>query len=236
MSNTSHQDLPNQTFRLNKFLALSLGVSRRQADEIIEARQVIVNNQLARLGQIISSDDRIIYRNKELSVQKHQLLILNKPTGYLCSRASQGGVPTIYKLIPDNLNHLKPVGRLDKDSSGLILMTNDGDLAHQMTHPSFSKLKRYLATLDKPLEPLHQQMINDYGVQLPDGNSKLTLERQHERDNSQWIIQMREGRNRQIRRTFQTLGYEVIKLHRTDFGDYALGDIKRGEYRLIDIP
>lgn len=235
MLSTNQPDSSNQTFRLNKFLALSLGISRRQADKFIETNQITVNNQPARLGQAISLNDKVIYRGEELSTQKHQLLILNKPIGYLCSRASQGGAPTIYKLIPDSLNHLKPVGRLDKDSSGLILMTNNGDLAHQMTHPAFGKIKRYLATLDKALTPIHQQMINDYGIQLPDGSSKLTLERQHEGDDRQWIIQMREGRNRQIRRTFQALGYEVTRLHRTNFGDYALDDIKRGEFRLVDI-
>ena len=133
--------------------------------------------------------------------------------------------------MPKNLHHLKPVGRLDKDSSGLILLTNDGDFAHQMTHPSFYKIKRYLVTLDQPLQPLHRQMINDFGVQLPDGPSRLTLERQHDGDDRRWIVQMSEGRNRQIRRTFAALGYTVTKLHRTDFGNYSLSGMKRGEFQ-----
>ena len=216
--------------RLNKFVALALGVSRRQADELIEQGKVTVNDQPAKLGQRITTTDIIHYGNKPLTAQAHQLILLHKPVGYLCSRASQGGVPTIYELLPTNLHHLKPVGRLDKDSSGLILLTNDGDFAHQMTHPSFYKMKRYLVTLDRPLQPLHRQMINDFGVQLPDGPSRLTLERQHEGDEHRWIVQMSEGRNRQIRRTFAALGYTVTKLHRTDFGGYTLGDIKRGEF------
>lgn len=217
--------------RLNKFVALALGVSRRQADELIEQGTVTVNDQPAKLGQRVTTADTIRYDNKPLTAQTHQLILLHKPVGYLCSRASQGGVPTIYELLPTNLHHLKPVGRLDKDSSGLILLTNDGDFAHQMTHPSFYKIKRYLVTLDQPLQPLHRQMINDFGVQLPDGPSRLTLERQHEGDEHRWIVQMSEGRNRQIRRTFAALGYTVIKLHRTDFGNYTLGDIKRGEFQ-----
>jgi pseudouridylate synthase len=217
--------------RLNKFLALALGVSRRQADELIERGTVTVNDQPAKLGQRVTTADIIRYDNKPLTAQTHQLILLHKPVGYLCSRASQGGVPTIYELLPTNLHHLKPVGRLDKDSSGLILLTNDGDFAHQMTHPSFYKIKRYLVTLDQPLQPLHRQMINDFGVQLPDGPSRLTLERQHEGDDHRWIVQMSEGRNRQIRRTFAALGYTVTKLHRTDFGSYTLGDIKRGEFQ-----
>lgn len=227
--NTTPTHEPTQ--RLNKFVALALGVSRRQADELIEQGKVTVNGQPATLGQRVTTTDIIRYGNKPLTAQSHQLILLHKPVGYLCSRASQGGVPTIYELLPKDLHHLKPVGRLDKDSSGLILLTNDGDFAHQMTHPSFYKIKRYLVTLDQPLQPLHRQMINDFGVQLPDGPSRLTLERQHEGDDHRWIVQMSEGRNRQIRRTFATLGYTVAKLHRTDFGNYTLGDIKRGEFQ-----
>ena len=217
--------------RLNKFIALSLGVSRRKADELIEQGQILVNGDRAVLGRQISQSDTVLYNSRELHIQPKKLILFHKPVGYLCSRASQGGAPTIYELLPTSLHHLKPVGRLDKDSSGLILLTNDGDFAHQMTHPSFYKMKRYLVTLDQPLQPLHRQMINDFGVQLPDGPSRLTLERQHEGDNRRWIVQMSEGRNRQIRRTFAALGYTVKKLHRTDFGSYSLGGMKRGEFQ-----
>ena len=217
--------------RLNKFVALSLGVSRRKVDELIEQGQILVNGDRAVLGQQIDQSDTVLYNSRELHIQPKKLILLHKPVGYLCSRASQGGVPTIYELLPTSLHHLKPVGRLDKDSSGLILLTNDGDFAHQMTHPSFYKMKRYLVTLDQPLQPLHRQMINDFGVQLPDGPSRLTLERQHDGDDRRWIVQMNEGRNRQIRRTFAALGYTVTKLHRTDFGSYSLGGMKRGEFQ-----
>ena len=217
--------------RLNKFVALSLGVSRRKADELIEQGQILVNGDRAVLGRQISQSDTVLYNSRELHIQPKKLILLHKPVGYLCSRASQGGAPTIYELLPKGLHHLKPVGRLDKDSSGLILLTNDGDFAHQMTHPSFYKIKRYLVTLDRPLQPLHRQMINDFGVQLSDGPSRLTLERQHDGDDRRWIVQMSEGRNRQIRRTFAALGYTVTKLHRTDFGNYSLGGMKRGEFQ-----
>ena len=217
--------------RLNKFVALSLGVSRRKADELIEQGQILVNGDRAVLGRQISQSDTVLYNSRELHIQPKKLILLHKPVGYLCSRASQGGIPTIYELLPKSLHHLKPVGRLDKDSSGLILLTNDGDFAHQMTHPSFHKIKRYLVTLDQPLQPLHRQMINDFGVQLPDGPSRLTLERQHDGDDRRWIVQMSEGRNRQIRRTFAALGYTVKKLHRTGFGNYSLGGMKRGEFQ-----
>ena len=223
----------NKPQRLNKFVALCLGVSRRQADELIEQGKIIVNNQPAKLGQQITDDDKIIYNNKPLSIKDYQLILLNKPVGYVCSRASQGNTPTIYKLLPKAFTHLKPVGRLDKDSSGLILLTNNGDLAHRLTHPSFHKIKRYLVTINLPLQPLHRQMISDFGVQLADGYSKFELTRQHEGDDRRWIVTMSEGRNRQIRRTFTALGYTVTKLHRTNFGNYSLDDLKRGEWREI---
>ena len=227
---TGRQPVKN-LMRLNKFVALSLGVSRRKADELIEQGKILVNGDRAVLGRQISQSDTVLYNSRELHIQPKKLILLHKPVGYLCSRASQGGIPTIYELLPKSLHHLKPVGRLDKDSSGLILLTNDGDFAHQMTHPSFYKIKRYLVTLDQPLQPLHRQMINDFGVQLPDGPSRLTLERQHDGDDRRWIVQMSEGRNRQIRRTFAALGYTVKKLHRTDFGNYSLGGMKRGEFQ-----
>lgn len=212
-------------------MALSLGVSRRQADELIEQGQILINQQVAKLGARVGLDDQVFHKGAEIKPRVNQYILLHKPTGYVCSRRRQGDTPTIYELLPQNLHHLKPVGRLDKDSSGLILLTNDGDFAFKMTHPSFQKQKRYLVTLDKPLEPLHRQMISDFGINLPDGRSQLTLTRQHDGDETRWIVEMSEGRNRQIRRTFSSLGYTVIKLHRTNFGNYALGDIKRGEHK-----
>lgn len=224
-----------QPQRLNKYLALSLGVSRREADQLIEQGDVKINGLQASLGDRVKSQDIVTYKNSEVSPRNNIYLLFHKPTGFVCSRRQQGSTPTIYGIIPKKYHHLKPVGRLDKDSSGLILLTNDGDFAHQMTHPSFTKAKRYLVTLDKSLEPLHHQMINDFGVNLVDGRSQLTLTRQYEGDGLRWVVEMSEGRNRQIRRTFDALGYTVKKLHRTNFGNYSLGDIKRGEHQLIDI-
>ncbi len=232
---TSSDNSPESQLRLNKYVAVSLGVSRRQADKLIERGDILINNSPAKLGARISPNDIVSYNGKQIRPKTYRLIALHKPTGYLCSRASQGGMPTIYRLLPQELSHLKPVGRLDKDTSGLILLTNDGDWSHQMTHPSFKKTKRYLATLNKPLQPLHRQMISDFGVDLPDGPSKLSLERQHEGDDTRWVIEMSEGRNRQIRRTFEALDYTVTKLHRTNFGNYSLGDIKRGEWQELDI-
>lgn len=226
----------NDPIRLNKHLALQLGVSRREADELIEKGSVQVNGTAATLGARIIPTDMVTVRGNPLATQaKHQYIAMNKPVGYVCSRRSQGDTPTIYTLLPKELHRLKPVGRLDKNSSGLILLTNDGDFAYQMTHPKFHKVKIYKVTLDKELEPLHQQMINDYGVQLEDGPSKLSLARLDETSRTQWQVTMTEGRNRQIRRTFATLGYEVTKLHRVNFGNYILGNLRPGDFTVFSL-
>ena len=155
--------------------------------------------------------------------------------GYVCSRRAQGDNPTIYDLIPHQYHVLKPVGRLDRNSSGLLLLTNDGDFAYRMTHPKFAKTKVYHVQLDHDLAPLHQQMISDFGIQLDDGTSQLGLMRLSESNRHEWQVTMSEGRNRQIRRTFLALGYTVKKLHRVQFGNYALGDMKEGELESVDM-
>ena len=155
--------------------------------------------------------------------------------GYVCSRRAQGDNPTIYDLIPHQYHALKPVGRLDRNSSGLRLLTNDGDFAYRMTHPKFAKTKVYHVQLDHDLAPLHQQMISDFGIQLDDGTSQLSLMRLSESNRHEWQVTMSEGRNRQIRRTFLALGYTVKKLHRVQFGNYALGDMKEGELESVDM-
>lgn len=224
------------TQRLNKYLALQLGISRREADELIERGAVTINGTVATLGARITDADDLIVNNKPLkNTASHTYIMLNKPAGYVCSRKRQGDNPTIYELLPSHYHTLKPVGRLDRDSSGLILLTNDGDFAYRMTHPKFRKTKIYSVRLDRDLEPLHQQMISDYGINLDDGNSQLHLERLSDTNRREWRITMSEGRNRQIRRTFAALGYEVKKLHRTNFGPYALSDTKPGAYKPVDL-
>lgn len=221
------------SIRLNKYLALQLGISRREADDLIASGKVSIDGGAAILGARIKGNEVVAVNGKLVTTSAElQYILLNKPVGYVCSRKPQGNTPTIYSLLPQKYHALKPVGRLDKDSSGLILLTNDGDFAFKMTHPSFQKAKVYEVQLDKPLEPLHQQMISDYGVTLPDGPSKLLIVKQRD---GVYEVHMSEGRNRQIRRTFAALGYAVTALHRTQFGNYSLGDIKSGEYALTNI-
>ena len=236
--------------RLNKFLAEGLGISRREADDMIAAGKVTVGDKKASLGARIEIPEefgqdsidiipKVCYNGKIVPfLQSYTYLALNKPVGYVCSRKQQGEFPTLYELLPKKYHELKTVGRLDKDSSGLILLTNDGDFAFRMTHPKFVKTKVYEVELDQPLQPLHQQMIADFGIDLPDGRSQLGLARLESDEGSIgadgsrkfWRVTMNEGRNRQIRRTFGALGYAVVKLHRTDFGPYQLSGLMPGKY------
>jgi len=221
--------------RLNKYLAFHLGISRREADTLIEKGSVMVNGESAILGGRIEEGQAVTVNGKTITEkQAYTYIALNKPIGYVSSRKQQGDNPTLYSLLPQKYHTLKPVGRLDKDSSGLLLLTDDGDFAYQMTHPKFYKVKTYNITLDTALQPLHQQMISDYGVQLEDGPSKLSLERQDD-SRLNWVVTMHEGRNRQIRRTFAALGYVVTKLHRTSFGPYSLPSLKPGEFETVQV-
>ena len=231
--NTPH-DTGKSPERLNKFLARQLGISRREADVLIENETVMGNHTLATLGTRITPSDSIDVAGTPVARRPAALryIALNKPIGYVCSRRMQGNAPTIYSLLPPELHMLKPVGRLDKDSSGLLLLTNDGDFAYRMTHPKFAKTKQYRVRLDRDLEPLHQQMISDFGIELDDGRSQLILTRLDD-NRREWHITMSEGRNRQIRRTFAALGYTVTRLHRTNFGNYTLNGIQQGKWQTI---
>ncbi len=211
--------------RINKFLALATGESRRAIDSLIQEGSVQVNSKVAMIGQDVTDQDVVLVNNVPARLRQATTVMLNKPVGYVCSRDGQGS-KTIYDLLPPQYHNLKPVGRLDKDSSGLLLLTNDGDLAHKLTHPSFQKEKVYLITVKPELAQKDKQRI-EVGIELEDGISKLQLEQK----GKQWQVTMHEGRNRQIRRTFEALGYNVQTLHRTTFGDYTLTDLKPGSFK-----
>ena len=222
--------------RLNKFIAHATGMARREADEAILNGRISVNGKVANIGQNVDGQSDIIkLDDKQITLPATTTVImLNKPIGYVCSRNAQAkDAKTVYELLPSDLRQLKTIGRLDKDSSGLILLTDDGDMAHKLTHPSFTKTKEYVIELDRPLAPLHQQMIADFGINLADGPSKLLLERLND-ERTKFHVIMHEGRNRQIRRTFAALGYQVVSLHRISFGSYQLGDLPSGKYKRVD--
>jgi len=219
--------------RINKYLALHLGLSRRASDDLVMRGKVLIDDTPASLGSQVEENSKVTVDGQAVTHKQFVYLMLNKPVGYVSSRKVQGKSPTIYKLLPTEYHGLKPVGRLDRDSSGLLLLTNDGDYAHQMTHPSFQKTKIYKVRLNTELAPLHQQMITDYGVKIDDGVSQFFLDKIGD-NRTDWQVTMYEGRNRQIRRTFSALGYTVVKLHRTHFGRYELLDLKPGGFKLVD--
>lgn len=221
--------------RLNKFIALSTGMSRRVADDIIKRQLVTVNGKVAYIGQSVNEhNDLVIASGKVIQLPAHFTTVLfNKPIGYVCSRNPQSHrAQTIYSILPERYKRLKSVGRLDKDSSGLILLTNNGDLAHIMTHPKFLKKKTYIVTLDKPLLIEDQNIIIKTGVPLPDGLSRFDITAINA-DHTELQVILTEGRNRQIRRTFMALDYTVTKLHRISFGDYELGDLPSGKCKEV---
>jgi 23S rRNA pseudouridine2605 synthase len=216
--------------RLNQYIALHTGISRRSADRLIKEGRVTVNGQTPLLGHQVTEHDKVEVSGLKIKNKiKLITILLNKPVGYVCSRNGQGS-QTIYDLIPEELHHLKPVGRLDKDSSGLLLMTNDGQLANELTHPSHQKQKVYLVELDKLLSTEDTKKIES-GIHLEDGLSQLNLKQLRG-----GIIEVRiyEGRNRQIRRTFASLGYNVEKLHRTHFGSYSLKLLQLGKWKTTE--
>jgi len=222
--------------RINKFIAQSTGLSRRKADEVIESGNVTINGKQAALGSEVGPRDKVTLNGQPVSGQNQTTtIILNKPVGYICSRDGQGA-QTIYDLLPKKYHHLKPVGRLDKDSSGLLLLTNDGDLAHKLTHPKFHKIKVYEIKLNKSLDPADREKITQTGVRLKDGISKFELNWM-EKDNkgkvTKWMATLYEGRNRQIRRTFVEVGYQVATLNRIKFGPYNISEINTGDFQQV---
>lgn len=218
--------------RINKLIATNLGVSRREADLLLAQGKVLINGKRAEIGQQVGEQDEVLVNQKKLRQAELIYIALNKPVGYVSSRKGQNQNPTLYELLPKEYRKLKTVGRLDKNSEGLILLTNDGDFAFRMTHPKFVKQKEYEADLDRPLEPLHQQMLADFGVQLSDGVSRLGLEKIDDA-RKKWRVIMSEGRNRQIRRSFGALGYTVVKLKRISFGRYNLGNLASGKWQKV---
>jgi 23S rRNA pseudouridine2605 synthase len=213
--------------RINRYVSTTTGCSRRQADDLIAEGHVGVDGQQASLGMMINDTQTVTIDGKVLSLPtSFTTIMLNKPVGYVVSREGQGS-KTVYDLLPDKYHQLKPIGRLDKDSSGLLLLTNDGQLAQDLSHPSSHKQKIYIVKLNKPLHDKDLTHISTTGVKLSDGVSKFEVQAM---SGSTYKIIMHEGRNRQIRRTFEALGYRVVDLHRTAFGDHQLGDLKLASY------
>ncbi|TAK89764.1 rRNA pseudouridine synthase [Patescibacteria group bacterium] len=222
--------LPRELMRINRFVATATGISRRQADTAIQDGRVLIEGRVAQLGDTVEPGQDVKLDGQDLKLPALTTIMLNKPPGYICSRVQQGGTPTVYELLPPSLHVLKPVGRLDKDSSGLLLLTNDGQLAHRLAHPRHHKWKIYEVTTQQPLQPPQLEALRK-GVQLEDGLSQMDID-QH---NNLYIVRLQEGRNRQIRRSFAAVNAAVATLHRTDFGQLKLGSLPSGQWREVEV-
>lgn len=215
--------------RINAFVARATGISRRKADSLINQARVTIGPKTAKLGDEVTSENIIKLDGKTLALPDRLTLILfNKPDGYVVSRKGQGA-PTIYSLLPSKYNKLQPIGRLDKNSSGLLLLTNDGRLSQSLMHPSKKVPKTYKISINMPLAYRSEKVIKS-GVNLDDGISKLAL-KDFSPDRKSLTVILYEGRNRQIRRTFDKIGYKVTKLTRVNIGPFSINNLKPGEFR-----
>lgn len=218
--------------RLQKYLA-SAGIgSRRHCEELVAAGRIQVNGLPASLGQTVApGEDRVEYRGREVRPTRERIVIaLNKPAGYLsaCFRGKEEG--WLVTELVDLPLRLYPVGRLDRDSEGLLLLTNDGELALRLTHPRYGKEKEYEAELSRPAEPELCRRLTA-GVQLADGPARAL--RAGLTNSGKVSLVLAQGRKRVIRRMFHALGYEVTRLRRVRIGGLRLGQLPVGKWRRL---
>lgn len=220
--------------RLNRFLAQSGLCSRREADDFITAGLVTVNGQIVtQLGTKVLPTDEVKFNDSRVQGEKKVYLVLNKPKGYVTSLDDPHAGKTVMDLVEGACaERIYPVGRLDKNSLGLLLFTNDGDLTKQLTHPSYLKKKIYQVTLDKPLARADMDRIAE-GITLEDGEI-FADEISYVKENKQEIgIEIHSGRNRIVRRIFEFLGYTVTKLDRVYYAGLTKKNLKRGAWRFL---
>ena len=220
--------------RLNRFLAQSGLCSRREADDFITAGLVTVNGQIVtQLGTKVLPTDEVKFNDSRVQGEKKVYLVLNKPKGYVTSLDDPHAGKTVMDLVEGACTErIYPVGRLDKNSLGLLLFTNDGDLTKQLTHPSYKKKKIYQVTLDKPLARADMDRIAE-GITLEDGEI-FADEISYVKENKQEIgIEIHSGRNRIVRRIFEFLGYTVTKLDRVYYAGLTKKNLKRGAWRFL---
>jgi 23S rRNA pseudouridine2605 synthase len=223
--------------RLQKFLADAGVASRRVGEQIILGGRVAVNGQTVRLlGTKIDADhDQVAVDGKLVRAKKLVYLALNKPVGCVCSRKDELDRPTIYELIPREWDTVQTVGRLDYNSEGLIFLTNDGQFALRLTHPRYGVRKKYLATVEGEVTPPMLQLFKR-GI-VHDGEKLRALAARMvsgTRDKSVVELEMGEGKNREVRRLFESQALTVKKLQRTQIGKIRLGELKPGKWRTLN--
>lgn len=218
--------------RINKWIAGQTGFGRRTIDRFIEEGKITVNGEVAAMGQSVDGTETITLNGRAIDTKKAEsvTILLHKPRGYVCSREGQGS-KTVYDLLPRNYLDLKLAGRLDRDSSGLLILSNDGDVIQELTHPTLHKQKTYIVTTRRPLSDADIAKIKK-GADIGDprlSSFEITPIKDQERRYKAVLL---EGRNRQIRRTMEAVGNQVVTLHRTSMGDFTLGTLTEGAYRL----
>lgn len=221
--------------RINKFLAESGVASRRASDTLIKEGSVKINGKTAKLGDEVESGDMVSVNGKLVNVvKKYDYYIMNKPKGYVCTVKDDKGRKTVMDLLPPDIKRLFPVGRLDYDSEGLLILTNDGDLTYKLTHPRNEIPKTYLVKTEKPVsaEDLNKLRAGVYidGVKTKKCNIKLI---ETNKVGSKLHITITEGRNRQVRKMFEVVGNNVDFLKRIKIGDLQLTGLDRGEVRKL---
>ena len=224
-----------EIMRLNRFLAHAGVASRRKADELIAEGQVTVNGEVVlEMGRKIMPGDKVEYRGKLLKPEKFIYVLLNKPRGFLTTTADDRGRKTIMELVEGaGSRRIYPVGRLDRNTSGLLLLTNDGELAEALMHPRYEVEKVYAAKLNESLRDEHFEELKK-GVVLEDGPVNLDeVAFPDSKDHTEVGVSLHSGRNRVVRRIFEQLGYEVVKLDRVVYAGLTKKDLPRGKWRLL---
>ncbi|MCB0712146.1 MAG: rRNA pseudouridine synthase [Ignavibacteriae bacterium] len=220
--------------RLNKVLADAGVTSRRGADEMIAAGRVKVNGNIVReLGTRVVPADRVTVDGKPIQ-RKERLcyILLNKPKDTITTTQDEKGRRTVVELV-DVPERLYPVGRLDRATTGVLLLTNDGELAYRMTHPRYEVEREYRVQLDRPIEVEDARRITE-GVDIGMGESSQPCQLFLEEDRRNVVIILKEGKNREVRRIFKAFNYEVKKLHRLSYGGLVVTGIRRGEWRELN--
>ena len=230
----THVD-PNEPIRLNKFLANAGVCSRREADSFIEAGVVSVNGQVVtELGTKVKRSDAVMFHDQPVNIEKKVYILLNKPKDYVTTSDDPQNRKTVMDLVKGACRErIYPVGRLDRNTTGVLLLTNDGELASKLTHPQYMKKKVYHVYLNKNLTAADMRMIAE-GIQLEDGEIHAdAIEYASETDRKQIGIEIHSGRNRIVRRIFESLGYKVIKLDRVFFAGLTKKNVRRGDWRYL---
>ena len=220
--------------RLNKYIANSGVCSRREADKLIESGQISVNGQVIKeMGYKVQVKDVVKFKGRQLNPEKKQYILLNKPKGFITTTSDPKGRKTVMELVKNACEEqIFPVGRLDRATSGLLLFTNDGDLAKKLTHTANKVKKVYQVSLNKPITKNDFLSIVE-GLTLEDGPVQVDDLAIIGSDDTDLGIEIHMGKNRIVRRIFESLGYQVVKLDRVVFAGLTKKDLPRGQYRML---